>query len=444
MRLGVYSDLVYRADADGLSNNRAFIRFVTSLPPRVEEVVLFGRLHPEPGRSPYAVPAEGVRLVPLPYYPRITAVGEMVRAVRRSGEVFLAELDRLDAVWVFGPHPMALLFAGIARARGARLVLGVRQDYPRYIAGRLPGRGWAWAVPAARALDAAFRGVARSAPTVALGDELAARYAGGRAPVLSTGFSLVREAELADPGEAAGRPWGDELTLLSVGRLDPEKNPLLLLDVIEGLRRRDPRWRLVAAGDGPLRDELAAQVAARGLAGAVELPGEVPNGPALWDLYRRSHAFLHVSFTEGLPQVLFEAQAAGVPIVATAVGGVPAALEDGRTGLLIGPGDAGAAIAAVERLAHDAGLRRRLVLAARAGAAQETLEAQRDRLVDFFEASLGPERALRGRAQGPVGGRDGGRPARGGGEGAARGHGGGGAGERQQQPEVALEGEREE
>ena len=89
MRLGVYSDLVYRADADGLSNNRAFIRFVTSLPPRVEEVVLFGRLHPEPGRSPYAIPAEGVRLVPLPYYPRITAVGEMVRAVRRSGAVFL-------------------------------------------------------------------------------------------------------------------------------------------------------------------------------------------------------------------------------------------------------------------------------------------------------------------------------------------------------------------
>ena len=45
MRLGVYSDLVYRADADGLSNNRAFIRFVTSLPPRVEEVVLFGVAH---------------------------------------------------------------------------------------------------------------------------------------------------------------------------------------------------------------------------------------------------------------------------------------------------------------------------------------------------------------------------------------------------------------
>jgi glycosyltransferase involved in cell wall biosynthesis len=362
----------------------------------------------------------------------------MVRAVRRSGAVFSAELDGLDAVWVFGPHPMALLFAGIARARGTRLVLGVRQDYPRYIAGRLPGRGWAWAVPAARALDAAFRGLARSAPTVALGDELAARYAAGRAPVLSTGFSLVREAELADPGDAAARPWGDALTLLSVGRLDPEKNPLLLLDVIEGLRRRDPRWRLVAAGDGPLRDELAAQVAARGLAGVVELPGEVPNGPALWDLYRRSHAFLHVSFTEGLPQVLFEAQAAGVPIVATAVGGVPSAVDGGRTGLLIGPGDAGAAIAAVERLASDAELRRRLVVAARAEAGRETLEAQRDRVVDFFEAGLGLESASRGGGE-PRGG-----PAGGGRHGAARGEGGRGAGQREQQPEVAFEGERQE
>jgi glycosyltransferase involved in cell wall biosynthesis len=388
VRLGVYSDLTYRFDGEVLSNNRAFIRFVTSLPPRVREVVLFGRLDPEPGRSHYPLPPEAVRLVPLPYYPRVTHLRQLLRSLRRSCAIFSAELEHLDAVWIFGPHPLALPFAWIARRKGVDLILGIRQDYPEYIRGRLPSRWWSWAVLAAHVLDRAFRLLARRAPTVALGEELARKYGAG-APVLSTGFSLVRGSELVPLEESVDKPWDNgELRLVSVSRLDPEKNPLLLLDVISALRERDPRWRLTIAGDGPLRPQMEARAAALGLNGAVELRGDVPNGPALWELYRRSHAFLHVSFTEGLPQVLFEAQAAGVPIVATAVGGVPEALAGGTTGLLIEPDDAAAAVEALERIRADHELRRRLITAGHANASRETLEAQLERLVDFFGREL--------------------------------------------------------
>ena len=400
MRLGVYSDLVYRHDAGGTSNNRAFIRFVTSLPPRVDEVVLFGRLHPEPGRSPYAIPEEGVRLVALPYYRRVTAVGTLLRSLRRSCAAFAAELERLDAVWIFGPHPLALAFALIARRRGTPLFLGIRQDYPEYIGNRLPSRWWAWAVPAARALDLSFRGLARRAPTVVLGEQLARNYRRGAA-VVTTGFSLVRDSEVAPLEQALGRRWDGERVVLSVGRLDPEKNPMLLLEIIAELRATDERWRLVVAGDGPLREAFERRVAELGLNDAVAVLGEVPNGPELWALYGRSHAFLHVSFTEGLPQVLFEAQAAGVPIVATAVGGVAEALGGGEGGLLIPPADAPAAVAALRRLADDEGTRRRLVTAAHRNVSRETLEAQLDRLADFFSAQLAGSDGRRrsGRAQ---------------------------------------------
>jgi glycosyltransferase involved in cell wall biosynthesis len=119
----------------------------------------------------------------------------------------------------------------------------------------------------------------------------------------------------------------------------------------------------------------------------VQLLGEVTNGPELWALYRASTVFLHVSLTEGLPQVLFEAQAAGLPIVATAVGGVPAALHEGRTGLLVAPGDAAACANALERLAGDGALREQLIDAGLRAVEQNTLEAQLERVATFLEVS---------------------------------------------------------
>jgi glycosyltransferase involved in cell wall biosynthesis len=387
VRLGVYSDLKYRRDGGELSTDRAFIRFVTSLPPRVDEVVIFGRLDPAEGRYPYALPTEGVRFVALPFYPKVTALRGVVGALRRSAAIYRAELDRLDAVWIFGPHPLSDRFARIARRHGTPLVLGVRQDYPSYIANRLPSRLWGWAIPVAHGLERSFRRLGRQAPTVALGAEIAANYSGG-APVLTTGFSLVRRDELVTDEEALAKTWDGPLRVLSVGRLDPEKNPLLLVEIAELLRSRDPRSTLAIAGDGPLQAALERRIAERGLGDAVELLGYVPNGPELWAEYRRSHAFLHVSLTEGLPQVLFEAQGAGLPVVATDVGGVSAAVGRGESALLVPPEDAGAAADALTRLAADEPERRRLITAGLANAREQTIEAQLDRIAEFLGAAV--------------------------------------------------------
>jgi glycosyltransferase involved in cell wall biosynthesis len=380
----VYSDLVYRSDGETVSTDRSFIRFVSALGAQVDELVVFGRLDPAPGRDLYALPLEGVRFVALPHYRSVFAVAQMTAAIPRSCRVFARELPRLDAVWVFGPAPLAVLFARIARRRRLPLFLGVRQDYPRYIGDRLPSRRWIWALGAAHVLDFAFRRIARRAPTIAVGEELAQRYSRGPAPVLTTGFSLVKADEIVPLQEALSRSWQGELRLLSVGRLDPEKNPLLLVDVIEALRRRDPRWRLAIVGGGPLAKRLAEIVRERGLEEAVELVGEVTNGPELWQWFRSSHAFLHVSLTEGLPQVLFEAEAAGLPIVATDVGGVAAALGQGERGLLVPPRDVAAATRALERLEADEELRRSLIRAELAHVSGETLEAQLERVASFL------------------------------------------------------------
>ncbi|MDP9259801.1 MAG: glycosyltransferase [Actinomycetota bacterium] len=367
------------------------MRFVMGLSSRVDELVLFGRLDPSPGRTHYVVP-DSVRFVPLPHYPRVTALGAQARALRGTHAVFARELDQLDAVWIFGPHPIALVLAATARRRGTPLFLGVRQEYRQYIAGRLPSRKWLWAVAVAEVLERSFRALSRSAPTVAVGETLAAAYSSGQAPVLSTGFSLVSAADLIEPPQAR-IDWGEKWQILSVGRLDPEKNPLLLVDVLQRLRRRDSRWCMTVAGDGALAAELARRAAAAGLFDAIDLVGYVAQGEALRSLYGRHDVFLHVSLTEGLPQVLIEAQAAGVPVVATAVGGVASAVGVDGSALLVPPRDADAAADALTRISRDPSLRRQLIERGLANARSQTTEAQLDRIVAFFAAELDRRRA---------------------------------------------------
>jgi glycosyltransferase involved in cell wall biosynthesis len=127
-----------------------------------------------------------------------------------------------------------------------------------------------------------------------------------------------------------------------------------------------------------MRDELARRLRELGVEEHAELLGFLSLDAGLRDLYRSSHVFLHVSWTEGVPQVLFESFAAGLPVVATAVGGVPE-LAEGRS-LLIPPGDVEAATAATRRVAGDAQLRAELVDAGLACVRRYSLDSEAERV----------------------------------------------------------------
>src|ERR671934_31119 len=103
---------------------------------------------------------------------------------------------------------------------------------------------------------------------------------------------------------------------------------------LEALHRLDAeqpgRFRLTWAGRGDLEEEVRATASELGLDERLELAGYVPFGPRLLELYRSAHVFVHVSVTEGVPQVLVEALASGTVVVATEVGGVADLLDGGR------------------------------------------------------------------------------------------------------------------
>jgi glycosyltransferase involved in cell wall biosynthesis len=342
-------------------------------------VIVAGRLDLSASWFPYEMP--GVELAPLPYYRSGANLAAVLRSLPRAMGRFWRLLDGADVIWVLGPNPpQAIAFALLGLLRGRRVVLGVRQQLPELVRHRHPRRPAVWW--SASALDRCFRLLARVADVVAVGAPLRRSYQKGRT-VHELIVSLVEEQDLVLAGSDRRRYDGPELRMLSVGRADPEKNPLLLLEVLRDAAERDPRWRLEICGDGLVLDELWWRAGEMGLSDRVTLHGHVAFGGELWAHYRAAHALVHVSMTEGAPQVLIEAFAARLPVVATAVGAV-ADMVGGR-GLLVQPRDAAGAAGALQRMVDDAHLRAGCVEAGAAYAAAHTREIEVAKLAQFLE-----------------------------------------------------------
>jgi len=378
LRAAVYLDQAFWQEGEEIFAARSFVLFLGKLAERFDELTVTARLSPEPSSSHYRLPPPA-RFAPLPHYGSAARPLSVLRAARESAERFAELLERVDVVWLLGPHPFALLFARMAARRGKRVVLGVRQDLPRYVGNRHPRRPDLKLV--AEALDLAYRRLARRHPAIVVGPDLARKYGAAR-ELLRIYVSLISETDVDPVENRAERGYEGPVRMLSVGRLDAEKNPLMLADVLE---RLEPRFELTVCGDGPLEADLASRIADRGLRSRARLLGHVPMGEELMRLYRESDLFLHVSWTEGVPQVLLESFAAALPVVATAVGGVAEAVGDGA--LLIPPGDPDAAAEAVRQVASSSDLRARLLSAGHAIAESHTIEAEADRVARFLRGS---------------------------------------------------------
>jgi len=381
VRLAVYTDYEYRWDGARHYGQRAFVVFLQALRPHVQRLVLVGRVDPAPGCSHYPLD-EQTEVVGLPHYESLAHPWSVVRSLTLSLSRFWRLLDDVDTAWVLGPYPHSVGLALMTILRRRRLVLGVRQDMPAYVRSRRPDRRWMHL--SADVLELIWKLLARRYAVVVVGPELERKYR--HAPrLLATTVSLVSERDVLTGEDAlASRSYEGELTVLTVGRLDAEKNPLLLADIMTRLQPSS-RWRLIVCGDGPMRERLHARLTELNLLDRVQLRGYVPIDAGLLDLYRTSHVFLHVSLTEGFPQVLVEAFASALPVVATAVGGVLAATEGAA--LLVQPNDADAAAGALERIADDARIRERLVAAGLTRARRETLEAASARVARFLAAA---------------------------------------------------------
>jgi glycosyltransferase involved in cell wall biosynthesis len=191
---------------------------------------------------------------------------------------------------------------------------------------------------------------------------LAGEGARERTRVVRCGLDAAWRQAGAAAGSGAGRT--DRLRLLAVGRLEEEKGHRYLLEAVAALGERGEEVELELVGDGSARGRLTEQARRLGIADRVEFRGSVGQ-----DLLHRHYAAADVfclpSLGEGVPVVLMEAMAMGLPVVATRVGGVPELVGDGAHGILVAPTEVGELVEAIAALGADAAARRRLGAAGR-------------------------------------------------------------------------------
>jgi glycosyltransferase involved in cell wall biosynthesis len=332
----------------------------------------------EAGTTPPELPS-GVELVrarglPLPRYPDLRIGLPYSATILRAVERF-----RPDVVHLATEYSMGLLGLQASRKLGLPAVASFHTNIPRY----LPYYGFGWLSETCWRYLRWFHNRVRF--TYCPSEST-------RTILLDRGIRNVRvwgrgvDIERFHPGrrsDAVRRARGPDeaLHLLYVGRLTPEKDLLVLFDAYRRLvahPRRVP-IQLILTGDGAYAPKAQASAPA-----GVTFTGHL-EGEDLARAYASADVFVFPSRTETLGNVVLEAQASGLPVIAAAEGGVLENVRDGANGLLCEPGDAESLAARIETIASDAALRRALASNARAWAERRTWDRAFAPLIAGYE-----------------------------------------------------------
>jgi glycosyltransferase involved in cell wall biosynthesis/predicted metal-dependent phosphoesterase TrpH len=316
--------------------------------------------------------------VEIPFYPGLKVGVPSLSAVVEA----LAE-GRYDLVHLCSPGPAGIAAGLLARVMDLPVIGSYHTELAAY-AGLRTGQ------PELETLTsgvlAAFYGACRVvlSPSPASDERLAALgIAAGRIARWDRGVDIDR---FGPDKRSSDRPVGGDVSVLYAGRLAREKGMDLLVDAFLAARalcshHGGPELRLVLAGGGPEEGMVRERVGDRAtFLGWLE-------GDELAKAYANADLFLFASRTDTFGQVILEAQASGLPVVAVGEGGPNALIKDGETGLLR-PAEAGALARAVVALAGDPLGRERLARAALTSVGARTWEAALGRLAKGYRAAL--------------------------------------------------------
>jgi glycosyltransferase involved in cell wall biosynthesis len=362
--LGILYHTRFWKNADGTlwEAEGSLARYVDSLAPYFDEVVLCVPVHAQPQALGSRITAANVTLAPLPDFPGPRQFYPMLPAILARLREWV---DRCDVINLRVPSPAAYFAFRIAKARRKPVFLLVVGD----LQALLPHLGYRGIKHFIFKQYVAFeeRAIAlmtKTALTFTNGAALREKHQGAGRRIYETRTTTIHAEDIATRTDALS---GSRVRLLAVSRIDPRKGLRAIPEAVAALRKAGHDATIDIIGpalgqNGEREREVIEQEAARlGIAGEVRFRGPMALG-ALIAAYRNYDVFvLPTKPGEGIPRVLLEAMANGLPVVTTAVAGIASLITHEQNGLLMSSGSPAAIVAAVERLIGDAALRQRLI-----------------------------------------------------------------------------------
>ena len=406
MTLGILYHMPFWQTADGAlwESEGSFARYVDSLAPYFDKVVLCvpvfeqstsGKITAgKPPDSGSRVKATNVSLAPLPYFPGPRQFYPMLPSIHGR---LRAWIDQCDVVHLRVPTPAAIFAFRLARAQNKKVFLLVVGDYEALLP-HLGYRGIKKALFGAYVgfEEWALRHMTTRALTFANGAALRAKHEAQGARVIETKTTTLSDGDFATRADTC---IDSDIRLLTVSRIDPRKGlralPALVAALVaEGVNVSSeivgPTIGLI--GDSE-RDAIAADAQRAGVGDRVRLPGPIALD-RLMPLYRSFDIFvLPTKPGEGIPRVLLEAMAAGLPIVTTRVSGIGSLITHEENGLLVDEASPSQLTSAVKRLIDTPSLRQRLIAGGYATARAHTLERQAAQLMAAVNDAFGLNRS---------------------------------------------------
>jgi len=392
MTLGIVYHMPFWQTADGSlwESEGSFGRYVDSLAPYFDEIVLSVPVFDTPPSTGSRLRSSNVRLAPLPYFPGPRQFYPMLPAMHRRLREFVRQCD---VIHLRVPTPAAIFAFRLAQAARKPVFLLVVGDYAALLP-HLPYRGVKKVLFSAYVAfeEWALRYMTTRTLTFANGAALREKHDAQGARVIETKTTTLSVNDIASRADTAGGP---KLRLLTVSRIDPRKGLRTLPAAVATLAAlgHDVTLDIVGPTIGQIGDEERAAIVAAagrlGVADRVNLRGAIPIDRLL-PLYQEYDVFaLPTQPGEGIPRVLLEAMAAGLPVVTTDVSGIRSLIRHGENGVLMGESSATALVDAVISLVQDSALRRRVIAGGYQTAREHTLERQAASMMDAVSKQLG-------------------------------------------------------
>ena len=396
MTLGILYHMPFWQSADGAlwEAEGSFARYVDSLAPYFEKVILSVPVFDTPPAAGSRVRSANVTLAPLPYfpgprqfYPRLPLMRSRLRAW----------VEQCDVIHLRVPSPAAIFAFRIAQRLRKPIFLLVVGDYQALLP-HLGYRGMKKALFGAYVAfeERALRHMTMRALTFANGAALRAKHERHGARVIETKTTTLSQEDISSRADTCGGPL---IRLLTVSRIDPRKGLRSLPLLVASLARHgiDATADIVGPTIGLLgdseRDAILDEARATGVGDRIAALGSVALDQ-LMPMYREYDVFvLPTRPGEGIPRVLLEAMAAGLPVVTTRVSGITSLIAHEENGLLVDEGSLEQLTAAVKRVIDTPALRRRLIQSGYATARAHTLERQAAAMIADVNAALGLNRS---------------------------------------------------